>query len=284
MNSFILKEGPSVNVTLQWASYRDAADQCSLSRIWGGIHPPVDDIPGRMIGEQIGEMCFSKADSIFSVTLASLASSTISDTIINSYDAGTSVNLNLTFNIPMDTSGSPQIVLSPANLYQVISINQIYWVDSFELQMEMDVNNNILEQFSSLIRIQGLDAGNGMHLPEINLENYFIVDTKLPEITSFIGDLPILSDNDLSNGYQCVIQLDEDCNVNLSPTFVFSGIDYLNPTITENQSNWISAQEYQATFNVADFNENVSSVDVLIENIRDEHGNPLLNPNQSDIL
>ena len=149
--------------------------------------------------------------------------------------------------------------------------------------MEMDVNNNILEQFSSLIRIQGVDAGNGMHLPEINLENYFIVDTKLPEITSFIGDLPILSDNDLSNGYQCVIQLDEDCNVNLSPTFVFSGIDYLNPTITENQSNWISAQEYQATFNVADFNENVSSVDVLIENIRDEHGNPLLNPNQSDI-
>lgn len=283
-NEFLhFEEGPSVNITLQWASYRDAADQCSLSRIWGGIHPPIDDIPGRIIGGQIGEMCFNKADSIFSVTLASLASSTITDTIINSYDAGTSVNLNLIFNIPMDTSGAPQIVLSPANLYQVISINQIYWVDSFELQIEMDVNNNILEQFSSLIRIQGLDAGNGMHLPEINLENYFIVDTKLPEITSFLGDLPILSDNDLPNGYQCVVQFDEACNVNLAPNFVFSGIDYLNPTITENQSNWNSAQEYQATFNVADFNENVSSVDVLIENIRDEHGNPLLNPNQTGI-
>ena len=42
--------GPSVHMTLQWATYQDAADQCSLSRIWGGIHPPIDDIPGRLMG------------------------------------------------------------------------------------------------------------------------------------------------------------------------------------------------------------------------------------------
>lgn len=50
----VFEKGPSVDVTLQWATYRDASDQTSLSRIWGGIHPPVDDIPGRLIGEQIG--------------------------------------------------------------------------------------------------------------------------------------------------------------------------------------------------------------------------------------
>ncbi|MDB4293075.1 FG-GAP-like repeat-containing protein, partial [Maribacter sp.] len=48
------EKGPSVDVKLQWATYRDASDQTSLSRIWGGIHPPVDDIPGRIIGEKIG--------------------------------------------------------------------------------------------------------------------------------------------------------------------------------------------------------------------------------------
>ncbi len=54
-NAFLVfEEGPSVDVKLQWATYRDASDQCSLSRIWGGIHPPADDIPGRLIGEQIG--------------------------------------------------------------------------------------------------------------------------------------------------------------------------------------------------------------------------------------
>jgi hypothetical protein len=35
---------------MQWATYRDASDQTSLSRIWGGIHPQADDIPGRRIG------------------------------------------------------------------------------------------------------------------------------------------------------------------------------------------------------------------------------------------
>ena len=54
-NDFLVFErGPSVDMTLQWATYRDAADQCSLSRIWGGIHPPADDIPGRLIGQRVG--------------------------------------------------------------------------------------------------------------------------------------------------------------------------------------------------------------------------------------
>ena len=46
----VFEDGPSEDVLLQWATYRDASDQTSLSRIWGGIHPPVDDIPGRIIG------------------------------------------------------------------------------------------------------------------------------------------------------------------------------------------------------------------------------------------
>ena len=66
-NEFLVfEEGPSVDVKLQWATYRDASDQCSLSRIWGGIHPPVDDIPGRLIGEQIGKDAFSFGLDYFS--------------------------------------------------------------------------------------------------------------------------------------------------------------------------------------------------------------------------
>src|SRR5690606_39886661 len=54
-NEFLVfEEGPSVDVVLQWATYRDASDQCRLSRIWGGIHPPADDIPGRIAGKAIG--------------------------------------------------------------------------------------------------------------------------------------------------------------------------------------------------------------------------------------
>ena len=66
-NEFLVfEEGPESDVDLQWATYRDASDQCSLSRIWGGIHPPVDDIPGRIIGEKIGKRAFATASGYFS--------------------------------------------------------------------------------------------------------------------------------------------------------------------------------------------------------------------------
>lgn len=65
-NEFLVfEDGPSVNVTLQWASYYDASDQCSLSRIWGGIHPPADDIPGRAIGQEIGNESFARAAAVW---------------------------------------------------------------------------------------------------------------------------------------------------------------------------------------------------------------------------
>jgi hypothetical protein len=65
-NEFLVfEDGPSVDVVLQWATYKDAADQCSLSRIWGGIHPPADDIPGRLIGERIGIDAFDHARTFF---------------------------------------------------------------------------------------------------------------------------------------------------------------------------------------------------------------------------
>ena len=59
------EDGPGVDMTLQWATYRDASDQCSLSRIWGGIHPPADDIHGRLIGIKIGMDAFDHAVTYF---------------------------------------------------------------------------------------------------------------------------------------------------------------------------------------------------------------------------
>ncbi|MEM6801075.1 MAG: dockerin type I domain-containing protein, partial [Bacteroidota bacterium] len=68
-NEFLVfEEGPSVDITLQWATYRDASDECSLSRIWGGIHPSLDDIPGRLMGIEVGEDAFAMSDSIFNNT------------------------------------------------------------------------------------------------------------------------------------------------------------------------------------------------------------------------
>ncbi len=49
------EQGPSVPMTLQWATYYDAADEAGISRIWGGIHPPIDNLIGRQVGSQVGK-------------------------------------------------------------------------------------------------------------------------------------------------------------------------------------------------------------------------------------
>ncbi|HKL39394.1 MAG TPA: T9SS type A sorting domain-containing protein, partial [Cryomorphaceae bacterium] len=61
----VFEDGPSMDIELQWATYRDAADESGLSRIWGGIHPPADDIPGRIMGEVIGIDAFNRAKTFF---------------------------------------------------------------------------------------------------------------------------------------------------------------------------------------------------------------------------
>ena len=69
-NDFLVfEQGPTENFSLQWATYRDASDQTSLSRIWGGIHPPIDDIKGRIIGDKIGKEAFDFANTFFSTSL-----------------------------------------------------------------------------------------------------------------------------------------------------------------------------------------------------------------------
>lgn len=57
--------GPSEDVTLQWARYYDAADEAGLSRLFGGIHVPVDDGPGRVMGSRAGLGAVALAQKYF---------------------------------------------------------------------------------------------------------------------------------------------------------------------------------------------------------------------------
>ena len=61
----VFEDGPSVDVKLQWAKYTDAADECSLSRIYGGIHPTQDDIPGRLMAVDIAKDAFILARQLY---------------------------------------------------------------------------------------------------------------------------------------------------------------------------------------------------------------------------
>lgn len=59
------ENGPTTDLELQWATYYDAADQAGLSRIYGGIHVPADDGPGRIIGSECGLDAWRLASKYF---------------------------------------------------------------------------------------------------------------------------------------------------------------------------------------------------------------------------
>jgi len=59
------EEGPTTDVTLQWASYYDAADQAGVSRLYMGIHISADDFEGRKIGAQCGIEAWTLARRYF---------------------------------------------------------------------------------------------------------------------------------------------------------------------------------------------------------------------------
>jgi hypothetical protein len=51
----IHEKGPATAVTIEWATYFDAADQAGISRLFMGIHIPTDDLAGRRIGATCGK-------------------------------------------------------------------------------------------------------------------------------------------------------------------------------------------------------------------------------------
>lgn len=77
--------GPSEDVTLQWATYYDAADEAGLSRLYGGIHVAPDDGPGRIMGSRAGQGAFALASKYFDGSI--FASSPIITSVRNDGDS-----------------------------------------------------------------------------------------------------------------------------------------------------------------------------------------------------
>jgi len=50
---------------LQWRTFRDAADEAGISRLYGGIHIQDGDLRGRALGASIGEKAYNKAQTYF---------------------------------------------------------------------------------------------------------------------------------------------------------------------------------------------------------------------------
>ena len=52
---------PEEPVTLEWSTFSEAADEAGISRIYGGIHFDEGDLNGRLLGAEVGEAVWDRA-------------------------------------------------------------------------------------------------------------------------------------------------------------------------------------------------------------------------------
>lgn len=106
-------EGPSRDMTLQWATYVDAANQSALSRIWGGIHPPIDDIPGRKMGVEVAMKTISKVDALFGDPVSSVSQVSLDRVVL--YPNPVSSAGGITIDTDVVTGGGSQLHIFDQN-------------------------------------------------------------------------------------------------------------------------------------------------------------------------
>jgi hypothetical protein len=58
-------ELPTTELTLRWATFRDAAEQAGMSRVCGGIHFDSANTAGQALGRKVGAQAFAAARSLW---------------------------------------------------------------------------------------------------------------------------------------------------------------------------------------------------------------------------
>ncbi len=259
--------GPSMDITLQWATYRDASDQCSLSRIYGGLHPPQDDIPGRQVGLIIGPQAFNKANELMSADIPRVVSFAFNNQIINDALVGSMLDVTITFDEIMNTGINPTIAFTQDNpLTSSLTVGTGAWlVDEMTFVQSYligDANEMLPNVIFQITGAKDLEDNN--NLPAVS--EAILIDTQKPTVVGAVNanGISVINDATVSAAIplNIVLNFSEPMNVNQTPTFNFDGND-VSASLVFNLTNsgWmVGATTYMASFDVIDANEELSNV------------------------
>lgn len=275
----VFENGPSETFQLQWATYTDASDQCSLSRIWGGIHPPIDDIPGRKMGMELGPMCFNLADEIIHENRPFISNVEISTPLINQSAIGDICTISFSYNEEMDQSSTPSIQFENETVSNILTLQSSQWTNSTSFEASYLIENFETDPLLTIFSISGAENANQVaQNPFLNNQD-LIIDTKSPEVLSVSFSENLVNDVSVSNGQVSVgMEFSEACNTNESPLLSLSSSVNLGNTMTysESESQWTSESSFEAVFLLSDENVETTDISLNITNVQDLAGNQLL--------
>ncbi|MBE9052560.1 phosphatase PAP2 family protein [Nostocales cyanobacterium LEGE 11386] len=89
--SSLFETTPATDITLNWATFTDAADEAGISRLYGGIHFRDGDINGRILGRQVATKAWSQAQSFISPTQVPESSTNLGIFLLGALGAGSTL-------------------------------------------------------------------------------------------------------------------------------------------------------------------------------------------------
>jgi hypothetical protein len=292
-NEFLVfEDGPSMDITLQWATYRDASDQCSLSRIWGGIHPPADDIPGRLIGAVLGVEAFEFAEDCIDANGRpdALWVTANIDTITDANAGSNTFTLTVVYTENMDTLLAPvfsfptEDPLANTLTYSLVSSD---WLNLYTYQATYDVGNSseVVENID--VRVEGCQNEEGVLQAVFDVADLFSIETQNPTISNITTNINTIADADMGSGtFYINVTFDEAMDMGFDPAISFPTEDPMANTLTMNSgaSGWVDATNYMASYDVADADETLANIDVQVNDARDLVGNPQVQLDAADVF
>jgi hypothetical protein len=283
----VFEDGPSAFVELQWATYRDASDQCSLSRIWGGIHPPADDLPGREIGLEIGLDAFDFVTELFNTEVPRVESIDPAVTMINDAQDGLEFTLTVAFDQDMAAMQFPVITFPNADLSATLTMSDVTWMTPDTLIATytvadanvtlMDVSVNVIGGYNTL----------GTPLEPAVVTEVFDVDTENPMVSASAPSMDMLADANVGDGMWTVeLSYSEAMNVDMTPVIGFPMEDMSGSLVMNtDMSMWDeTGMIFTAAFNVLDENIELSNGDISAVMATDANGNVQLDFESADVV
>ena len=279
-NDFLVfEEGPSMDVHLQWATYRDASDQCSLSRIWGGIHPPADDIPGRLIGIEIGTDAFDLAKTYWENGVPDVTRIVASTQLITDVDTGVGTfTIQIHYDSEMDTNVTPTVLFPVENpMAKTLNHNSALsgWTSNFVYTTVYDVADSAEVLKDINVAVTGAKDVQGNSQPVFAAADNFSIEMENPQVIALVATPNIFSELHVGNNNATITATFSEIMDTSSAPVVSFPVE--NPTLslssTAANGVWLNNLNYQFTFDLIDIDETIDSIDVRVVAAKDAVGN-----------
>ncbi|WP_420578515.1 T9SS type A sorting domain-containing protein [Ekhidna sp.] len=218
--------------------------------------------------------------------------------ITDSETGGTGFNITVTFDEPMIDDGSQDPVISFDNGGEdpsstLTSESGTNWPNNqtFVVTYNVADANEAIADVDVLVSGGQNLVGNGITATNTDQNDLFSIDTQNPSITGVTPNISLIGDpNTGGTGFNITVTFDEpmidDGSQDPVISFDNGGEDPSSTLTSESGTNWPDNQTFVVTYNVADANEVLADVDVLVSGGQDLAGNAITatNTDQNDLF